>query len=41
MVIVLAGAGNRGLAGIVVDLAKHVSLRRRRRLSQTPSTARP
>ena len=40
MVIVLAGAGNRGLAGIVVDLAKHVSLRRRR-LSQTPSTARP
>jgi branched-chain amino acid transport system permease protein len=41
MVIVLAGAGNRGLAGIVVDLAKQVSLRRRRRLSQTPSTARP
>jgi branched-chain amino acid transport system permease protein len=41
MVIVLAGAGNRGLAGIVVDLAKHVSLRRQRRLSQTPSTARP
>src|ERR1700761_5492159 len=41
MVIVLAGAGNRGLAGIVVDLAKRVSLRRQRRPSQTPSTARP
>jgi branched-chain amino acid transport system permease protein len=40
MVIVLAGAGNRGLAGIVVDLFKRVSLRRRR-LSPTPSTARP
>jgi branched-chain amino acid transport system permease protein len=40
MVIVLAGTGNRGLAGIVVDLAKHISRRWQRRLSQTPSTAR-
>jgi branched-chain amino acid transport system permease protein len=40
MVIVLAGTGNRGLAGIAVDLAKHISRRWQRRLSQTPSTAR-
>jgi branched-chain amino acid transport system permease protein len=40
MVIVLAGTGNRGLAGIVVDLARHVSLRWQRRFSQQPSAAR-
>jgi branched-chain amino acid transport system permease protein len=40
MVIVLAGAGNRGLAGIVVDLVKYASLRWQRRLSQKPSAAR-
>src|SRR6201996_1068956 len=41
MVIVLAGTGRRGVRGILVELAKRVSLRRQRRPSQTPSTARP
>jgi branched-chain amino acid transport system permease protein len=40
MVIVLAGAGSRGITGILVDLARHVSLRWQRPLSQKPWAAR-
>jgi branched-chain amino acid transport system permease protein len=40
MVIVLAGAGNGGLAGIAIGLTKRLSLRWQRRASPTPSAAR-
>jgi branched-chain amino acid transport system permease protein len=41
MVIVLAGAGNRGLAGILVDFAKYAAIRWQRPASSKPSAARP
>jgi branched-chain amino acid transport system permease protein len=40
MVIVLAGAGSRGLVGILVDSAKFIARRWQRRLSPKPSAVR-